>query len=87
MTKIPSLRWLPGTRFVSPHGTTPIKLSDITGVLLHFKFVEDFFTGVRDRGSKRVLGWAGEYARYLAKFEDEGLPRSVLKFARQALPG
>ena len=52
LTKVPFLRWLPGTRFVCPHGTTPINLSDITGVLLHFKFVEDFLAGVRDRGSK-----------------------------------
>ena len=52
LTKVPFLRWLPGTRFVCPHGTTPINLSDITGVLLHFKFVEDYFAGVRDRGLK-----------------------------------
>jgi hypothetical protein len=68
---IPFLRWLLDTRFVGPHATTPIKLSDITGVLLHFRFVKDFFSGVRDRGSKRALGWAGEYARYLAKLEDD----------------
>jgi hypothetical protein len=31
------------TRYVDPHATTPIRLSEITGVLLLFKFLEDFF--------------------------------------------
>ena len=43
LTKIPFIRWLPGTRYVDPHATTPIRLSEITGVLLLFKFLERFF--------------------------------------------
>jgi hypothetical protein len=72
LTKIPFLRWLPGTRFVGPHATTPIKLSGITGVLLHFKFLEDFFARVRtEAGRKEHWDGASEYARYLAKLQDD----------------
>ena len=42
MRKILFVRWLPGTRYVNAHVTTPIELSEITGVLLHFKFLQDF---------------------------------------------
>jgi glycosyltransferase involved in cell wall biosynthesis len=71
LRKIPFLRWLPGTRYLNPHTTTPIKLSDITGVLLHFKFLEDFFARVHAE-SNRKEHWDGasEYARYLATLKD-----------------
>jgi glycosyltransferase involved in cell wall biosynthesis len=70
LAKIPFIRWAPGTRYVSPHATTPIKLSDVTGTLLHFKFLEDFFARVNTE-AKRKEHWDGasEYARYLAKLK------------------
>jgi glycosyltransferase involved in cell wall biosynthesis len=72
LTKIPFVRWLPGTRYEHVHATTPIRLSDITGVLLHFKFLQDFYTRVStelNRKDHRVRGvWAGELKRYLLKF-------------------
>ena len=46
LSKIPFVRWLPGTRYVGPHAMMPIRLSEITGVLLHFKFLENFFERV-----------------------------------------
>jgi hypothetical protein len=70
LTKIPFIRWLPGTRYVDPHATTPIRLSEITGVLLHFKFLEDFFARVNIEAiRKEHWDGASEYARYLAKLK------------------
>jgi hypothetical protein len=68
LPKIPLVRWLPGTRYQSNHATTPIKLSEITGVLLHFKFLQDFFERVETEANRKEH-WSGasEYARYLAK--------------------
>jgi hypothetical protein len=55
---------------VGPHATTPIRLSEITGVLLHFKFLEDFFARVNIEAiRKEHWDGASEYARYLAKLK------------------
>ena len=67
LTKIPLVRWLAGTKYRHPHATTPIKLSDVTGVLLHFKFLEDFFDRVSTEvNRKEHFDGASEHARYLA---------------------
>jgi glycosyltransferase involved in cell wall biosynthesis len=71
LRKIPFVRWAPGTRYVDPHATTPIMLSEVTGVLLHFKFLQDFYLRVStelNRKVHRVRGvWASELERYLVK--------------------
>lgn len=65
LTKIPFVRWLPGTRYLSNHTITPLKLSDVTGVLLHFKFLEDFFVRVRTEVTRKEhFDGASEYTRY-----------------------
>jgi glycosyltransferase involved in cell wall biosynthesis len=73
LTKIPFVRWLPGTRYQHPHATVPIKLSEVTGVLLHFKFLQDFYIKVStelNRKENRVYGvWARELERYLANLQ------------------
>jgi glycosyltransferase involved in cell wall biosynthesis len=70
LRKIPFVRWLPGTRYPNPHSTTPIKLSDVTGVLLHFKFLEDFFARVKiEVDRKEHWDGASEYYRYSAKLK------------------
>jgi hypothetical protein len=66
--KIPFVRWSPGMFYPHPHTTTPINLAAVTGVLLHFKFLQDFL----DRLSVEVTRkehWDGasEYSRYLVK--------------------
>jgi glycosyltransferase involved in cell wall biosynthesis len=72
LRKIPFVRWLPGTRYANPHATTPIKLSDVTGVLLHFKFLEDFSARVNiEVGRKEHWQGANEYRRYLTKLRHE----------------
>jgi glycosyl transferase family 2 len=69
LTKIPFVRWMPGARYQHPHATIPIKLSRITGVLLHFKFLRDFYTRVKVQlGLEEHRGdgiWAAELERYL----------------------
>jgi glycosyltransferase involved in cell wall biosynthesis len=70
LRKIPFVRWLPGTRYPNAHATTPIKLSDVTGVLLHFKFLEDFSARVTiEVGRKEHWQSASEYRRYLTKLK------------------
>jgi hypothetical protein len=71
LTKIPFVRWLPGTRYRHNHATTPIKLSEVTGVLLHFKFLADFFERVKTEvARKEHWDGASEYARYHARLND-----------------
>jgi hypothetical protein len=74
LSKIPLVRWLPGTRYQHPHATTPIKLADVTGVLLHFKFLPDFYVRVANE-VKRKEHWDGarEYARYWEKLKNNPL--------------
>jgi glycosyltransferase involved in cell wall biosynthesis len=71
LSKIPFIRWLPGTRYQHPHATTPIELSNVTGALLHFKFLPDFDVRVANE-AKRKEHWDGasEYVRYLAKLKN-----------------
>jgi hypothetical protein len=73
LTKIPFVRWLPGTRYENVHATTPINLSEVTGVLLHFKFLQDFYIRVSNelnRKDHRLRGvWVGELKRYLLSLE------------------
>jgi hypothetical protein len=73
LRKIPFVQWLPGTRYPNPHATTPIKLSDVTGVLLHFKFLEDFSARVNTEVIRKEH-WQGasEYRRYRAKLKHRG---------------
>jgi glycosyltransferase involved in cell wall biosynthesis len=72
LKKIPFVQWLPGTRYANPHATTPIKLADVTGVLMHFKFLEDFSARVNiEVGRKEHWQGASEYRRYLAKLRHE----------------
>jgi Glycosyl transferase family 2 len=73
--KIPFVRWRPGIRYENVHTTTPIKLSDTTGVLLHFKFLEDFYARIStelSRKEQRAFGaWAEELGRYRAKLQQD----------------
>ena len=65
LTKIPLVRWLAGARYQHNHATTPLKLSEVTGVLLHFKFLEDFLVRVKTEvNRKEHWDGASEYVRY-----------------------
>ena len=75
--KIPFVRWSPSIRYPNPHETTRIKLSDVTGVLLHFKLLEDLSTRLnmainrKEQWDGVSLSWARESARCLAKLRSE----------------
>jgi hypothetical protein len=70
LMKIPLVRWLPGVRFETVHLTTPIKLSAVTGLLLHFKFMGDFYAHARvEVDRKEYVDGAREQRRYLAWLE------------------
>jgi glycosyltransferase involved in cell wall biosynthesis len=45
LSKVPLVRWRAGMRFLlCTHSLTPIRLAQMTGALLHFKFLGDFHT-------------------------------------------
>lgn len=71
LTKIPFVRWLRGTRYLHNHATTPIKLSEVTGALLHFKFLGDFSSRVIEEANRKEH-WSGasEYTRYAARLKE-----------------
>jgi len=77
LRKIPFVRWSHGMRYPNPHETTRIKLSDVTGVLLHFKLFEDLSTRLKMAINRKEqwdgvsLSWASESARCLAKLRSE----------------
>jgi hypothetical protein len=74
MTKIPFLRMAARYPFCRPHGTAPIKLSKITGALLHFKFVEDHFAGEGPR-----LENSTGMGRRICALPSEARGRSILE--------
>lgn len=65
LTKIPLIKGRAGRIWVSNHRTTPLKLSEVTGTLLHFKFFADFHTrAVTEATRKQHWDGGAEYARY-----------------------
>jgi hypothetical protein len=67
LTKIPLIKARPGLSWTSNHRCTPLRLSDIRGALLHFKFFADFHHRARSEAA-RGQHWDGgaEYVRYAA---------------------
>jgi glycosyltransferase involved in cell wall biosynthesis len=72
LTKIPLIKGRTGLSWTSNHRCTPLRLSEVTGALLHFKFFADFHHRARIE-AKRAQHWDGgaEYARYASLFEAE----------------
>jgi glycosyltransferase involved in cell wall biosynthesis len=89
LTKIPFVRWPPGTRYAGPHATTPIWLSEITGVLLDFKFLEDFFARVNFRArkyrddSESALGRCQRICTISGRTQGEPIPELPLSGQRR----
>ena len=67
LTKIPLIKARAGLSWTSNHRCTPMRLSGITGALLHFKFFADFHRRARTEAA-RGQHWDGgaEYLRYAA---------------------
>ncbi|MGG5808732.1 glycosyltransferase family 2 protein [Falsiroseomonas sp. CW058] len=73
VTKVPLLRWREGAALIgSTHRLAPMAMAtqQPTGVLLHFKFLQDFHARAEDAVA-RGAHWDGsrEYRRYLARLE------------------
>ncbi len=86
LTKLPLLRWRDGAALVaSTHRVAPMAMAaeQPTGVLLHFKFLQDFHARAKDAVARRAhYDGSREYRRYLARIEAEpgftmSGPRSV----------
>jgi hypothetical protein len=72
--KVPLVKWRKGMAYYSStHILTPIKLADITGVLLHFKFFSDFHDKamLESRRGEHV-GGARQYRRYADILQQQG---------------
>ena len=74
ISKVPLVRWQKGMNFIhSTHTLTPVKMSNMLGGLLHFKFLSDF----HDRVTTEVVrnehyAGAREYRAYLDLFKKQG---------------
>jgi glycosyltransferase involved in cell wall biosynthesis len=80
LTKIPLIKARSGLSWVSNHRCTELRLSEITGALLHFKFFSDFHDRARIEAA-RAQHWDGgaEYVRYASLVETD--PKASLFFA------
>lgn len=64
--KIPLVKTSASFKIANSHKTTPIRLADITGALLHFKFFSDFHKNAVDEAERgQHYDGASEYRRYL----------------------
>ena len=67
LSKMPLTFGSPGRVYVNNHRTTPLRLSQVTGVLLHFKFFADFHQRVATALAEgQHFDGGSEYARYAA---------------------
>lgn len=71
LRKVPLVRWKPDTAYLaSTHALMPCELSDMTGVLLHFKLLKDFHAYAAQEVSRGQRN-PGEYESYLRLSPDE----------------
>ncbi|MFK4505588.1 glycosyltransferase family 2 protein [Bradyrhizobium daqingense] len=72
LTKVPLARWLPGRRYIAAGHVMapPGKAGDVTGALLHFKFLHDFTdkVAIAIREGNYYLG-SVEYKRYAERLD------------------
>ncbi|RZN13038.1 glycosyltransferase family 2 protein [Bradyrhizobium genosp. SA-3] len=72
LTKVPLARWLPGRRYIAAGHlmAPPGKPGDVTGALLHFKFLHDFTdkVAIAVREGNYYLG-SVEYQRYAERLD------------------
>lgn len=70
LTKIPLIKARPGLSWTSNHRCTQLRLSEITGALLHFKFFSDFHHRATTEAARGQHWDSGaEYVRYLSLLE------------------
>jgi hypothetical protein len=82
LTKVPLVRWDYESQYLDcNHTISPMSVAPESGVLLHFKFLQDFHArAVEGAARGEYYGGATEYRRYAAKLHEE--PRMTLKYER-----
>ena len=71
LSKVPLVRWDSTSRYYKTmHGVSPKKVAPETGVLLHFKFLQDFHAKAVDEAARGEYSeGAAEYRRYAAALD------------------
>jgi hypothetical protein len=73
LTNVPLVRWREGARYIAAtHSMAPMRMapSQPSGVLLHYKFLQDFHARAVDAVARRIhYDGSREYRRYLAALE------------------
>ena len=74
LAKAPLVKWIAGSRRLSNHNIYAgpgVKLSNVTSVILHFKFFSDFHErALQEVGRNQHFNGAQEYKRYLSFIEN-----------------
>jgi glycosyltransferase involved in cell wall biosynthesis len=75
IAKVPLVKWAAGDRYTAAtHHMTPVPLADVTGVLLHFKFLSDFASRAAIETARgEHYQDSIEYRAYLELVRDHGL--------------
>lgn len=72
--KLPLIKWRPGFKYVtSTHACSPIRLADITGVLLHFKFFSSFASFAERELARGDRVQTEDYEKYARLAKEQGL--------------
>lgn len=80
LSKVPLVRWDATSRyFKSVHGISPKRVAPETGVLLHFKFLQDFHAkAIEEAARGQYADGAAEYRRYAAALDRN--PRTTFMY-------
>jgi hypothetical protein len=72
LTKVPLVRWDAQTKYLNVnHFVSERQVADVTGVLLHFKLLQDFHArAVQEMQRGQYYDGATEFVRYVAKLRD-----------------
>jgi hypothetical protein len=74
LTKVPLIKGGVGIRYLTNHKTQPIRLSGVSGALLHFKYLADFHQRVVAEVARgQHFDGSTEYARYARVLADDPL--------------
>ena len=70
LKKIPLVKWGSDLEYLSvTHSTTPIQLADISGALLHFKYIDNFFEHVKTEVQREDRNMK-DYQQYKATIDE-----------------
>ena len=72
MRKVPLVKWHEDMEYIfSTHSLTPLRLADVTGALLHFKFFSSFADLAVREAARGDRTQSEDYRRYAQKVRDE----------------